>query len=99
MGILFSSYETERKSLAQDLVDLVLKYRGQVNFVTVDAGKLPFLLEPFGLSTDRLPAFVLQTADIYQLKSDSQITVDAVDKFIKQTLRIVEVTPVPEKEL
>lgn len=101
MAVLFSANEIERRSLAQDLVDLVLRYRGQINFVTVDAGKLPFLLEPFGLSADRLPAFVLQTTDIHQLKYDSRITADAVDKFIKRILRIVEITavPVPEREL
>jgi protein disulfide-isomerase A1 len=67
-----------------------MKYRGQVNFATVDAEEQSFFLEYFGLYADHLPAFVIQTADdAFIFKQDSQITADAIDEFIRQTIRSI----------
>ena len=86
--MVFSADEGERKSLAKSLTGIAMKYRGQVNFATVDAEKQSFFLEYFGLYADRLPAFVIQTSDDFTVfHQDSQITADAIDEFIRQTIR------------
>ena len=86
--MVFSADEGERKSLAKSLTGIAMKYRGQVNFATVDAEKQSFFLEHFSLYADHLPAFVIQTTnDAFIFKQDSQITADAIDEFIRQTIR------------
>ena len=57
--MVFSADEGERKSLANSLTGIAMKYRGQVNFATVDAEKQSLLLEYFGLYADHLPAFII----------------------------------------
>lgn len=85
--MVFSTDEGERKSLSQSLIDIAVKYQGQVNFATVDAEKQSFFLKHFGLYADRLPAFVVQTSDDFSILSqDSQITADTVDEFIRQAI-------------
>ena len=85
--MVFSVDERERKSLAKSLTGIAMKYREQVNFATVDAEKQSFFLEHFGLYADHLPAFVIQTTDdVFIFKQDSQITTDAIDEFIRQTI-------------
>ena len=87
LAMVFSADERERKSLANNLIEAAMKYQGQVNFATVDAKKKSFFLEHFGLYTDRLPAFVIQTSDdFFIFRQDSQITTDAIDEFIRQTI-------------
>ena len=88
LAMVFSADEEERKSLANRLIGAAMKYQGQVNFATVDAEKQSFFLEHFGLYADRLPAFVIQTSDdFFIFKQDSEITTDAIDEFIRQTIR------------
>lgn len=85
---MFSAHEGERKTLAQDLVDVALKYWGQVNFATLDAAKHPFFLQPFGLQDDQLPAFAIQTDnDIVILEQQSLSFAEAVDELIGRTLQ------------
>ena len=92
LAMVFSADEGERKSLAKSLAGIAMKYRGQVNFATVDAEKQSFFLEYFGLCADHLPAFVIQTADdVYVFKRDSQINADAINEFIRQTIRSITI--------
>src|SRR5271154_7630893 len=86
--MVFSADQGERKSLAKSLTGIAMKYRGQVDFATVDAEKQSFFLEYFGLYAGHLPAFVIQTTDdVFVFKQDSQITADTIDEFIRQTIR------------
>ena len=87
LAMVFSAEEEERKSLAKRLIGIAMKYRGQVNFATVDAEKQSFFLEHFGLNADHLPAFVVQTSDdFFMFRQGSQITADAIDEFIGQII-------------
>jgi protein disulfide-isomerase A1 len=87
LAMVVSADEGERKSLAKSLTDVAIKYRGQVNFATLDAEKHSFFLEYFGLHSDQLPAFVMQTADnVFNFQQDSQITLSAIEEFIRQTI-------------
>jgi thioredoxin-like negative regulator of GroEL len=88
--MVFSANEGGRKSLTESLTSIAMKYQGQINFATVDVEKQSFVLEYFGLYADHLPAFVIQTTDdVFIFKQDSQITADAIDEFIRQTLRSI----------
>lgn len=90
LAMVFSADEGERKSLAKSLTGIAMKYRGQVNFATVDAEKQSLFLEHFGLYADHLPAFIIQTTDdVFIFKQDSQITANAIDEFIRQTIRSI----------
>jgi protein disulfide-isomerase A1 len=94
--MMYSANEDERKSLAASLSDVAMKYRGKVNFATVDAIKNSFTLEPMGLKPDQLPAFVIQANDdIYKLGPGLTITPEAIDVFIKQTLFSESMQPDP----
>ena len=95
--MLFSSEEKQRRRLASSLTPVAMEYRSRVNFATVDVQRLGFLLEPMGLSADRLPALVVQTGDnLLHFDADSDITADSVGKFVQ---RVVEIRDAPEREL
>lgn len=97
---MFSADEGERKSLARSLTNVALRYRGQVDFATVDTEKNAFFLNHFGLSVNDLPAFVIQTADeVFKFEEDSQITADSVDEFISRTIRSKLVYNTPLKTI
>ena len=88
--MVFSADEGERKSLAKNLTGIAMKYRGQVNFATVDAEKQSLFLEYFGLYADHIPAFIIQTIDdVFIFKQGSQINANAIDEFIRQTIRSI----------
>jgi protein disulfide-isomerase A1 len=88
--MVFSADEAERKSIVKSLTDTAMKYRGQVNFATVDAEKQSFFLGHFGLYASHLPAFVIQASDdVFIFKQDSPITAEAIDDFIRQTIRSI----------
>ena len=87
LAMLFSTLEEERKSISRSLTSIALKYREQVDFATVDAEKHSFLLKHFGLYSDQLPAFVIQTADeVFKFNQDSPITANAIDEFIGRVI-------------
>lgn len=85
--MMYSANEDERKTIATSLSDVAMKYRGKVNFATVDALRNSFALEPMGLKLDELPAFVIQANDeIFKLSPGLTITPEEIEGFIKQTL-------------
>ena len=94
IGILYSAIENERKTIAASLFDVAIKYRGKVNFATVDAIKNPFTLEPMGIQPDQLPAFVIQTnEDVFKFGPGLTITSEALDMFIRNSLFSVSMQP------
>lgn len=85
--MLFSANEDERKLIAKRLTDIAMQYHNRINFATVDAEKYSFLLGHFGLESDHLPSLIIQTADdAFKFDPGSEITPDAVDRFIKQNI-------------
>jgi hypothetical protein len=89
LAMIFSADDGERKSLAKSLTAVALNFRGQVNFATVDTEKYSYFMEFFGLNSDRLPAFAIQTADeVFTFKQDVKITADVIDVFIRERVSI-----------
>ena len=88
--------EEERKALAESLKHIALKYKGRVNFVTVDTKTLSFLLEPLGVDATRLPAFALHRGDndnVLVYDQNRKVNGENIEIFIQRTLNW------PEKEL
>jgi hypothetical protein len=92
LAMIFSANDAERKSIASSIDDIAMRYRGKVNFVTVDAEKHSFTLAPLGLDTSRLPAFAIQTNDnVFKLNRDlDRHSHVAIDELVQQSLRSVE---------
>lgn len=90
--MIFSAEDTERKSIASNVADIAMRYRGKVNFVTVDAEKHSFTLAPLGLDSSRLPAFAIQTNEnVFKLNQDlDQNSHVAIDELVQQSLRSVK---------
>ncbi|KAJ9133730.1 hypothetical protein NKR23_g10590 [Pleurostoma richardsiae] len=87
LAMIFAEEASERTAVAKDLKDIALKYKGEVDFVTVDARKLAFLVEPVGLALGSYPAFSLQTADdSFPFDQSSAITAEAIDSFLSRIL-------------
>jgi protein disulfide-isomerase A1 len=85
--MVFAKTEAERKRMAEELKDVAMRYRGKINFATVNVGKLAFLKDAFELDETRYPAFVLQTKDqAYTFRQDNEITSGAVEEFIETSL-------------
>jgi protein disulfide-isomerase A1 len=85
--LIFAEEETERLLLAESLKEVAFKFKGRVNFATVDARKLSFLAEPFGLRPGEFPAFVMQTSDdTFPFDQRSKITSEVIEKFIREML-------------
>ncbi len=94
MGLIFAEEESERKFLADELMDVAFKFKGKINMATVDAKKLHFLAEPLGVDPGRYPAFALQSLeDAFVLDQGKSIDADAVERFIRELL------PEPAMEL
>lgn len=95
LAFLLGLTQSERTSLATLLWSLALKYKHRLNFVTVDTGKLLFLLEPLGVDASKLPAVALHTGDnqdIYVYDQKRKIKVSDVEIFIRRSLKLDEMS-------
>ncbi|CRG91311.1 prolyl 4-hydroxylase, beta polypeptide [Talaromyces islandicus] len=92
LAMIFSVADAERKSIARNITNIAMRYRGKVNFVTVDAEKHSFTLDPLGLDAGSLPAFAIQTNDnVFKLNRDlNKNSHDAIEELIQQSLRSVK---------
>ncbi|OQV08632.1 hypothetical protein CLAIMM_12873 [Cladophialophora immunda] len=89
LAFILAETEQERKTIAESLKHIALKYKGKVNFVTLDTTKLPFLLEPLGVDAARLPAFALHRGDndeAFVYDQNRRINGKDVGIFIQRTL-------------
>jgi len=95
--MVFAEEAAERVSLANTLKDVATKFRGRITFATADARRLSFLVEPLGLQKEKFPAFAIQTTNAaFAFDQYQQITSDAIEKFIEQSLAGLDAR---EKEL
>ncbi|EXJ73577.1 uncharacterized protein A1O5_03338 [Cladophialophora psammophila CBS 110553] len=96
LAFILAGTDEERKALAESLKHIALKYRGRVNFVTVDTKSLSFLLEPLGVDPRRLPAFALHRGDndeVFVYDQNRKVNAKDVEVFVQRTLNW------PDKEL
>jgi hypothetical protein len=66
-----------------------MKYKGIVNFSTLDTMRFGYHAHELGVDLSRLPAFTIQNIlgdQVLHFNQDSKITVDAIEKFIEDFL-------------
>ncbi|KIY03055.1 uncharacterized protein Z520_01521 [Fonsecaea multimorphosa CBS 102226] len=89
LAFILAETDKERKAIAESLKYVALKHKLKVNFVTLDTTKLPFLLEPLGVDSTRLPAFAIHRGDNEEVSvydQNRQINAKDVEIFLHRTL-------------
>ncbi|KAH0845729.1 hypothetical protein FOPE_11856 [Fonsecaea pedrosoi] len=89
IAFILAETDRERKTIAESLKHVALKYKGKIDFVTLDTTKLPFLLEPLDVDATRLPALALHRGDddeVFVYDQNRQINRRDVETFIQRTI-------------
>ncbi|KIW75207.1 hypothetical protein Z517_11980 [Fonsecaea pedrosoi CBS 271.37] len=89
IAFIIAETDRERKTIAESLKHVALKYKGKINFVTLDTTKLPFLLEPLDVDATRLPALALHRGDddeVFVYDQNRHINRRDVETFIQRTI-------------
>ncbi|OAL34855.1 hypothetical protein AYO20_05815 [Fonsecaea nubica] len=89
IAFILAETDRERKTIAESLKHVALKYKGKINFVTLDTTNLPFLLEPLGVDATRLPALALHRGDddeVFVYDQNRQINRRDVETFIQRAI-------------
>ena len=66
------------------------RYRGKLNFATIDATEFGFFASALKLIPDRFPAFViedLQTGETFPFDQNKEITAEAIQNFVEDYLK------------
>merc|ERR1712000_269022 len=80
----FAETPEEREELGGKIRDVAEKYKGKINFATIDAKSFGAHAGNLNLKTDKFPAFAIQDPEKNQkfpFDQDSEITHDAIAKF------------------
>ncbi|KAF8858530.1 thioredoxin-like protein [Acephala macrosclerotiorum] len=85
LALIFALTQSERTSLSKALKGIAVNNKRAINFVTVDAVKLPFLAEPLGLDGKTYPAFVvhdIENDETFVFDQGKDITAKGVEEFL-----------------
>ncbi|KAH0595320.1 hypothetical protein MHUMG1_07070 [Metarhizium humberi] len=84
LAYIFAETQEERDDLSKDLKPIAEKYKGKINFATIDAKSFGAHAGNLNLKTDKFPAFAIHET-VKNLKfpydQDKKITKDAIAKF------------------
>lgn len=106
LAYIFAESEDERKELAKELKSVAKKYRGKINFATIDAKAFGQHASNLNLEVGKWPAFAIQdTVKNLKFPFDQAKTIsskevgDFVDKFSSGDLKpSIKSEAVPEKQ-
>jgi len=106
LAYIFSEVEEERKELGDSLKSLAEKYKGKINFATIDAKLYGAHAGNLNLATDKFPSFALQDTvknQKFPFAQDSALTVEAITKFVEDFVAgkiepSVKSEPIPETQ-
>ncbi|KAJ1331244.1 protein disulfide-isomerase A1 [Microdochium nivale] len=106
LAYIFSESEEERKELGDAIKPLAEKYKGKINFATIDAKLYGAHAGNLNLPTDKFPSFALQDTvknQKFPLAQDSALTADSITKFVEQFVSgkveaSVKSEPIPETQ-
>lgn len=106
LAYIFAETEKERTTLAELLKPVAQKYKGKVNFGTIDAKAFGAHAGNLNLKADVFPAFAIQ--DIaknqkFPFSQDNKITVDSISEFVESftdgTMKpSIKSEPIPETQ-
>ncbi|KAH9909024.1 protein disulfide isomerase [Xylariomycetidae sp. FL2044] len=86
LAYIFSETAEERKELGDLLKPVAEKFRGKVNFATIDAKAFGAHANNLNLPTDKFPSFAIQETvknQKFPFDSEKEITLDAITSFVE----------------
>jgi protein disulfide-isomerase A1 len=84
LAYIFAETQEERDSLSKDLKSVAEKYKGKINFATIDAKAFGAHAGNLNLKTDKFPAFAIHETvknQKFPFDQEKKITKDAIAKF------------------
>lgn len=86
LAYIFAETPEERKELGDALKPLAEKYRGKINFATIDAKSFGAHAGNLNLPTDKFPSFAIQETvknQKFPFSIEESITLDTITKFVE----------------
>ncbi|KAI5866975.1 protein disulfide isomerase [Durotheca rogersii] len=86
LAYIFAESAEERKELGDALKPVAEKYRGKINFATIDAKSFGAHAGNLNLKTDKFPAFAIQETvknQKFPYDQEKEITHDAISTFVE----------------
>ncbi|KAG5934164.1 hypothetical protein E4U53_000755 [Claviceps sorghi] len=106
LAYIFAETEEERESLSKAIKPVAEKYKGKINFATIDAKSFGSHAGNLNLKTDKFPAFAIHDISKnhkYPFDQDKKITKAAISKFADEFSSgklspSIKSEPIPEKQ-
>ncbi|ORY65961.1 protein disulfide isomerase [Pseudomassariella vexata] len=106
LAYIFAETPEERKELGDSLKPVAEKYRGKINFATIDAKSFGAHAGNLNLKTDKFPSFAIQETvknQKFPFDQEKEITVDAISTFVDEFSAgkiepSVKSEPIPESQ-
>jgi protein disulfide-isomerase A1 len=86
LAYIFAETEEERTKLGNELRPIAEKFKGKINFATIDASNFGAHAGNLNLKTDKFPSFAIQEIEKNQkfpFDQEAEITLDAISKFVE----------------
>jgi protein disulfide-isomerase A1 len=87
LAYIFAETPEERTELGEAMRPLAEKYKGKINFATIDASTFGAHAGNLNLKTDKFPAFAIQETtknNKFPFDQDAKITHDAIAAFVEE---------------
>jgi protein disulfide-isomerase A1 len=97
---IFTREQEESLMLAKRLKEIAEKYKGKLNFATIDATEYGFFASVLGLIPDKFPAFVIEdliTGETTPFDQSAEMTQQGIKMFVEKYFRDKERTQVREQ--
>ncbi|KAF5516927.1 Protein disulfide-isomerase [Colletotrichum siamense] len=106
LAYIFAETPEEREELGKELKPIAEKYRGKINFATIDAKAFGAHAGNLNLKTDKFPSFAIQETvknQKFPFDQDKKITHDDIAKFVEEFSSgkvepSIKSEPVPESQ-
>ncbi|KAK6948169.1 hypothetical protein K445DRAFT_319098 [Daldinia sp. EC12] len=106
LAYIFSETAEERKELGDALKPIAEKYRGKINFATIDAQAFGAHANNLNLKADKFPAFAIQETvknQKYPFDQEKEITYETISSFVDDFSAgkiepSLKSEPIPEKQ-
>ncbi|KAI1779807.1 protein disulfide isomerase [Hypoxylon cercidicola] len=106
LAYIFSETAEERKELGDALKPIAEKFRGKINFATIDASSFGAHAGNLNLKTDKFPSFAIQETvknQKFPFDQEKEITYDAISAFVEDFSAgkiepSLKSEPIPEKQ-
>jgi protein disulfide-isomerase A1 len=85
LAYIFAETPEERSTLGETVRSVAEKYKGKINFATIDAKAFGAHAGNLNLKTDKFPAFAIQDTvknTKFPFDQEKEITLDAISKFV-----------------